>query len=157
MNPHDKLNKFVVVSNGCHEWTGVRNQAGYGMTTVFVAGRRVLTTAHRAQWLASRGAIPAGMHVLHDCDNPCCINIRHLWLGTPLDNVRDMKAKGRSARQRGYIGPGRPPKLTADQRVEIIVSTEDAYTLAYRYGVDSSTIHRLRQKRTRAELRRLTS
>jgi hypothetical protein len=51
--------------------------------------------AHRASWMAFRGDIPCGFHVLHACDIPECVNPDHLFLGTPLDNARDKERKGR--------------------------------------------------------------
>lgn len=77
--------------SGCIEWTGSKNEDGYGS----VGYRGAVWLAHRLVWTLRMGDIPAGMCVLHRCDNPCCININHLWLGTHSDNMADMANKGR--------------------------------------------------------------
>lgn len=43
----------------------------------------------------TKGHIPAGMIVMHTCDNPPCCNPSHLVLGTQAENLADMRAKGR--------------------------------------------------------------
>jgi len=58
--------------------------------------------AHRVAWQITSGSIPRGMHVLHYCDNPCCVNPKHLFLGTNDDNMRDMVSKGRQSRGRSH-------------------------------------------------------
>lgn len=45
----------------------------------------------------THGPIPPGMFVCHRCDNPRCIRLDHLFLGTDSDNQRDAVAKGRHA------------------------------------------------------------
>jgi hypothetical protein len=51
--------------------------------------------ASRLQWMRLKGKPGEGMDILHKCDNPPCINIDHLFEGTPKDNIHDMIAKGR--------------------------------------------------------------
>lgn len=75
----------------CVEWTGARTSTGYGAVRHGSKSQLV----HRVEWERHFGPIPPGMFVCHSCDNPPCCNIEHLFLGTPMDNVRDMIAKGR--------------------------------------------------------------
>ena len=77
--------------NGCIEWRGFKRKDGYG-----VAGKGM--AAHRMAWIDAFGPIPDGMFVCHKCDNPACVNVEHLFLGSPLENVMDMESKGRSRR-----------------------------------------------------------
>lgn len=78
--------------DACWPWMACRNRHGYGK--VGVGG--ISVTAHRAVWELANGPIPAGLHVLHRCDNPPCVNPAHLFLGTNADNVEDKVRKGRS-------------------------------------------------------------
>jgi hypothetical protein len=84
--------RSVPVASGCREWQGAKHRQGYGMLRVGV--RSVL--AHRVAWEEANGPIPDGLHVCHRCDNPACVNVDHLFLGTHLDNMRDRQAKGRT-------------------------------------------------------------
>lgn len=52
--------------------------------------------AHRAAFvLHNGGRLSKDDFVCHRCDNPPCCNPAHLFKGTPGDNVRDMRVKGR--------------------------------------------------------------
>lgn len=74
--------------NGCLEWQGRLDRAGYGLVG------RGDKRAHRVAYAFAKGD-PSGMFVCHSCDNPRCINPDHLWLGTPGDNMRDARDKKR--------------------------------------------------------------
>lgn len=85
----------------CIEWTGSVDRDGYGRRFTRkgsypapLKGIRV----HREAWEKVHGSIPPGMIVMHICDNPPCINVEHLRLGTIADNNRDRAEKGRSFR-----------------------------------------------------------
>ena len=45
--------------------------------------------AHRISYWLFRGHIPVDKLVLHTCDNKCCINPNHLYLGSHIDNSVD--------------------------------------------------------------------
>ncbi len=53
----------------------------------------------RLIWTVTEGPIPEGQFVLHECDNPRCINLDHLFLGTAKENSEDMVRKGRQSNQ----------------------------------------------------------
>jgi len=79
-------------SDDCVEWPFGGNGKGYGM--VFYGGSMRL--AHRVAYEMANHPIPEGMAVCHSCDNPPCINPKHLWLGTRADNNADRVVKGRT-------------------------------------------------------------
>jgi hypothetical protein len=79
----------------CWEWQGYLNESGYGFTRIGGRGGKAWL-AHRLSWEIHNGQIPDGLHVLHKCDNPKCVNPNHLFLGTNLDNILDRVKKGRS-------------------------------------------------------------
>lgn len=76
---------------GCWLWTG--STSGHGRARFSLGDKMV--NASRFAWQQSRGAIPEGLGVLHECDNPLCVNPSHLFLGTQKSNAEDMVRKGR--------------------------------------------------------------
>lgn len=84
----------VLSERGCLIWRGLRGPQGYGKIRF---GSRDLR-AHRAAWMLVNGEIPSGMMVCHSCDEPSCVNVAHMFLGTALTNAHDRDMKGRCAR-----------------------------------------------------------
>src|SRR5262245_36647112 len=78
----------------CKLAPGYHMPQGYAKATLH--GRQQL--AHRVAWQKAYGPIPSGLEVMHSCDNPACINLNHLVLGTHAANMADMRAKGRTRR-----------------------------------------------------------
>ncbi len=115
----------------CWPYLGWCDEDGYG--DVGWHGRHI--RAHRLVSILLHGPIPAGIIVLHICDNPPCCNPRHLRRGTHADNMRDKMEKGR------FRGP--PRKLTELQAASIRPE-ESSRAAAYRLGVHHKTIARYR-------------
>ena len=98
--------------NGCLEWLKGMYRQGYGMVWVDEKPHQ----AHRIAWSLIHGDIPKGMVIRHKvCDNPPCVDIRHLDIGTQLDNIRDRDSKGRQA----IGGSVNTAKLTEGDVIEI--------------------------------------
>lgn len=75
------------------EWQGSRDARGYGR--IGVNGSRSPQLTHRVAWELANGPIHDGLYVCHHCDNPPCVTIAHLFLGTNSDNQLDSVSKGR--------------------------------------------------------------
>ena len=140
----------------CVEWRGTRSTHGYGR--VMHGGR--MQQAHRVKWEKHRGAIPNGLVVCHHCDNPPCVRLSHLFLGTQGDNIRDAASKGRLAQQlnpdlyakgslnlKTTFGAENPNSKLTDRQVvrirSLYASGVNGKILAPRFGVSDVLIYQI--------------
>lgn len=106
IHPNDaaRFEGFVDRSGECWRWTGSMFPIRPGKLSYGLFNRRYPVgpvTAHRASYAIANGEVPDGACVLHTCDNPRCVRPDHLYLGTPKDNSRDMRERGRFVGNRG--------------------------------------------------------
>lgn len=110
-------------NSGCLLWTGWYTSDGYGGIGINYKKYK----AHRISWESIHGKIDDNMHVLHKCDNPACINVDHLYLGTPKDNSDD---RGRRQRQDSYLTEDDVRAIRKDTRIQRIIAEDYNITQA---------------------------
>lgn len=103
------------------------------------AGQHELT--HRASWRLFIGPITNGAYVLHKCDNPLCVNPKHLFLGTQTDNCKDMWQKKRGRPGKSVGSAHGCSKLTEKQVLLIRGSGESVTVLAARFSISRTNIY----------------
>lgn len=140
LSPEERLLRSVikVENGGCWLWMGsTESRRGYGL--IRVGNKKV--SVHRFSWMLHHDMqpIPKGMCVCHSCDTPHCVNPDHLWLGTNLDNMRDMVRK-----QRHPYGEKSGRAILTEEKVREARKLWASGTIRYRteiarmYGISDS-------------------
>ena len=145
------LRMRLPITHPTGHWLG----AGNGMVSVIrmdtdfmPAGHGPAVYAHRVAFELHTGTIPAGMSILHHCDNPPCVRPDHLFLGTHDDNMADMKRKGRNFIARGSAHPRHKLTEVAVQQIRLRLTNGDRVVdLAAQYGVRSCVISNIKAGR----------
>jgi hypothetical protein len=84
----------------CWEWTASLDGRGYGQINI----NKKMHRAHRLSWQIANGReLTKNELVCHSCDNPTCVNPKHLWIGTQKDNMSDCARKNRVYRPKPYL------------------------------------------------------
>jgi len=168
VTPEQRFWHKVDRSGECWLWIGTRNPLGYGR--FWVDGR--MHNAHRWLYEQTNGELSAGLQVLHSCDNPPCVCLDHLFVGTREDNMQDASRKGRLALQRNpdlfkgerHWTHRQPERRTVGERHgsakltwEIVAEIREDYAagaagsqaqLAHIYGVHPRTVNRIIRNET---------
>lgn len=138
--PEEKFWKKVKKTKDCWLWTGTIVRYGN------FKFKNKIYSAHRFSWsLYHKRKIPSGMLICHRCDNPICVNPKHLFIGSSKDNARDMVQKGRS-KPRGYQGGESNPFAKANWemvekiRKEYSLGKTTHRKLACKYKIGRSTV-----------------
>lgn len=142
----NKVNKRS--DDECWLWLGQLMPNGYGRISL---GAKNLggEGAHRVSWkLSNNQDIPPKMVVMHSCDNPKCVNPKHLSLGTPKENTQDMISKGRMVVV-PPVGKENGKAILDEEKVKLIrASTESHAALGRRLGVSPNCVRGVRTGRT---------
>lgn len=141
------LARRVIADNGCWIWPGAKNNKGYAQINYHCKRKLVHILSH-----SLFKSDPNGLCVLHQCDTPLCWNPDHLFLGTHLQNMHDMWAKGRARPRKFEVGVGHPlAKLNDEKVVKIrkqIARGINAKEIAATFGVSDSAIKSIRSGKT---------
>ena len=133
-----------VPESGCWLWAIGMTSGKYG---AFNQGRGVVFKAHRYAYECVHGLIPPGLHILHSCDTPLCVNPDHLRAGTQSDNSADMKARGRS-----LSGARNPSAKLNPETVAMIRIYPAGYDrTAEHFGISRSVVRDIRKGRSWVE------
>lgn len=145
-----KFGKEIVLQkkeNGCIECIShCKDKCGYTRIRVNGKHERLFRYIYEQKY----GGIPKGMLVRHKCDNPSCVNIEHLEIGTPKDNVRDMIERGRDCfhkpnlTSRGEKNSNN--KLSENQVKEIYLSKGKYKEFSIKFNISRTLIWRIRNK-----------
>ncbi len=137
----DRFLSKVKKTDGCWKWQGCKS-GKYGQ--LWNKGRMI--GAHVASYMIFIGDTK-DLFVCHICDNPMCVNPKHLFLGTQKENMQDASRKRR-------MRPGslnNLTKLTEDTvlsiRSEYVFRKVTQASLAKKYGISRTHVNNLINRR----------
>lgn len=125
----------------CWFWCGSNGSGGYGAMNALNENK-----AHRVSWKLFKGDIPPKTMVLHKCDIRNCVNPDHLFLGTQVENMKDMKNKGRGFCP-GHPGESHPLAVLNNEKVIEMRKMRNETGLSYKkiafsFNISTMTAYR---------------
>lgn len=117
--------------DGCWEWTGHRDDKGYGTTWEVGAAAFRSTKAHRMAYRLIFSNIPDGLELDHLCRHRECVNPWHL---EPISHLGNMRR-------------GANTRLTDQQVREILLTNESRKVLADKFGISTDTVAAIKNRK----------
>jgi HNH endonuclease len=100
--------------------------------------------AHIFSYETFVGPVPKNKFVLHTCDIRCCVNPKHLYIGTKKQNTQDCIKRDRfqmgTRHAHTSLNEDQVRAIRKDQRVQRVIATE--------YGVCQMTISNIKRRFT---------
>lgn len=120
-----------------------------GYPQMYCPRRKKPTRVVRVLWERFNGTeLTSEQHLLHSCDNPACINLEHVRIGTHQDNMDDRKERN------PYHGERNPmAKLTDKQASEILLDERTSPHVSKDYGITPQAVRLIRQGRHYSHLK----
>lgn len=120
-------------SDDCWLWTGNKNEGGRGLF-YWSKDEKTITAPRAAMRLAGR-PISRDRLACHTCDNPACVNPRHIYSGTYSDNIKD-------AWDRGQRDKSDTPRGENHGMSKLTVEDVKAIRRLHATGINQATIAR---------------
>ena len=135
---------YIESSTGCWIWIKTINENGRAK---FSLKRKMIYASRFSYWIY-KGPFDLSLFVCHTCDNGLCVNPDHLWLGTQLDNMKDMSNKNRSLK-----GSKNPTAVLTETIVknminDIINLNINFNSLCLNYNIGETTVKNILYGRT---------
>jgi hypothetical protein len=130
------MEKVLIPDKGCWIWNAFKNKEGYGL---FRYGNKI-ALAHRISYEIFDRKPASSELVCHHCDNPSCVNPKHLFLGTDRTNSDD------KIRKKRHLFGSKFPQSKIDEstaikiRKEYFVKNMTTRELSKKYGIAHSGI-----------------
>ena len=136
------LKFYTLDDNGCHNYRGACNSEGYAIFNVNGKSTRI----SRYLLETKKRKLTNKELACHTCDNPKCINVKHLFIGTHAINNLDCKIKGRNKHPKGenhYYSV-----LKEEDAKRIKYGKEKVKYLAELFKIKENTVRQIRRNET---------
>ncbi len=139
-----KLEQATATESGCLNWPQTERRAGqYGM---FRAESGAIHDAHRFAYFYYHGEMPAGMFILHACDNRSCVSREHLRIGTRRENIAEASERGRLVQRQAH--EHQCAVYSEEQMLEVVERIKRGETqgeISAATGVPTTTVKQVRR------------